>query len=148
MPAFEYTYNVKTFDCQTYAFKVTEDIYDRNTRPLRKRLPQPYFVYQDVNENALIVYHCFDSRFLNDLVAIGLQLPEFAVAYWNKFMQIFQVFHLKIIAVISKTPQLDAATVTEVSNYINRFPYKRKFPYKFTQDFSQANQDNAKCGRV
>jgi hypothetical protein len=91
---------------------------------------------------------CFDARTLNELLAIGLRLPEWAVSYWNKFTEIFQTFHLKLMAVGSKTTSLDAKAVSEISNYINTFPHKRSFPYQFPKDFNLPNQDNAKCGRT
>jgi hypothetical protein len=102
-------------------------------------------VFQDSTENAIIYYACFDSRFLNDLVAIGLQLPEWAVAYWNKFTGIFQIFHLKVMAVLTKTTSMDATMLGEVTNYINTFPHKKSFPYKFPKDFSKATQEDTKC---
>ena len=107
LPIFKYTHGWETYDCLNGIIKMPEHTYDRDSRPLKKRLAQPYMIFQDSRENTLIGYMCFDARFLNDLVAIGLQLPDWAVAYWNKFTEIFQTFHLKVMAVASKTPTFD-----------------------------------------
>ena len=103
-------------------------------------------MYQDASKTAAIAYMCFDSRFLSDLVAVGLKLPDWAVTFWNKFTEIFQTFHLKIIIVGSKTTVMEPAVVEDIAAYINTFPYKKSFPYQFPKDFKLANQDNAKCG--
>jgi hypothetical protein len=146
MPIFKYTEGIETFDCLNGQVKIPERTYDRDTQPLKKRLSQPYIIFQDTTESALIGYMCFDARFLNDLVGIGLKLPDWAVAYWNKFTEIFQTFHLKVLAVASKTSTFDATLKDEVATFINTLPYKRSFPYQFPKDFSLANQDSQKCG--
>ena len=82
---------------------------------------------------------CFDSRYLTDFVALGFQIPEWALEIWNKFLEIFQVWHLKIMTVWSKTPVVDSAVFNDVGNYINNFPHKKSFPYKYPADFSRSN---------
>ena len=126
---------------------IWQPTYDRDSLPLKKRLWRPYLVYQDASKNAVVAYMCFDSRFLSDLLAVGLKLQDWSVTFWNKFTEIFQTFHLKLIAVGSKTTQMDTAVVNDVAGYINTFPYKKSFPYNFPKDFKLANQDKAKCGR-
>ena len=93
----------------------------------------------------MVLYMCFDSRYLSDIVAIGLSIPDWAQEYWTKFLEIFQVWHVKIITWQSKTPVVDAAVANDVANYINNFPHKKSFPYKYPADFSRSNQDPAFC---
>ena len=45
----------------------------------------------------MVIYMCFDSRYLSDFVAVGLDLPDWATEYWNKFLEMFQIWHLKVI---------------------------------------------------
>ena len=103
-------------------------------------------MYQDASKTAAIAYMCFDSHFLSDLVAVGFKLPKWAATFWNKFSVIFQIFHLKLIIVGSKTTVMEPEVVKDIGAYINTFPYKKYFPYRFPKDFKLANQDNAKCG--
>ena len=146
-PIFNAVQKANGLDCFNFNLKIWEPTYDRDSLPLKKRLWRPYLVYQDASKNAVVAYMCFDSRFLSDLLAVGLKLPDWSVTFWNKFTEIFQTFHLKLIAVGSKATLMDAAVVDDVADYINTFPYKKSFPYKFPKDFKLANQDNAKCGR-
>jgi hypothetical protein len=146
LPIFKYTDGIETYDCLNGPVKIPEKTYDRDSQPLKKRLAQPYIIFQDTTENALIGYMCFDSRFLNDLVGIGLQLPDWAVEYWNKFTEIFQTFHLKVLAVATKTPTFEGTVKDEVATFINTLPYKKSFPYQFPKDFSLPNQSSLKCG--
>ena len=139
MPIFKIVEGIETFDCLNGPVKIPEKYYDRDNQPLKRRLGQAYWIFQDSTENALIGYMCFDARFLNDLVSIGLQLPEWAVEYWNKFTEIFTTFHLKVLAVITKTSTFDATLKDEVSTFINTLPYKKSFPYQFPKDFTLAN---------
>ena len=87
----------------------------------------------------MVIYMCFDSRYLSDMIAVGLDIPDWATQFWNKFVEIFQVWHLKVITWQSKTPVVDPAVAADVANYINNFPYKKSFPYKFPADFSRSN---------
>ena len=146
-PIFNAVQKANGLDCYNANLNLRLATYDRDARSLKSRLWRPYLVYQDASKTAVVGYMCFDSRFLSDLVAVGLKLPDWSVTFWNKFTEIFQTFHLKLIAVGSKTPLMDTAVVEDVAGYINTFPYKRSFPYKFPEDFKLANQDNAKCGR-
>ena len=99
----------------------------------------PYLVYQDPTKNAIVGYMCFDSRYLTDFLAVGLSIPDWAIEYWNKFLELFQIWHLKIITWGTKTPVVDPVVAADVANYINTFPHKKSFPYKFPADFSKAN---------
>ena len=59
---------------------------------------------------------CFDSRYLSDFVAVGLDIPDWAMETWNKFLEIFQIWHLKVITWGTKTPVVDPAVATDVVN--------------------------------
>ena len=120
--------------------------YDRDSLPLKKRLWQPYLTYQDPTKNAIVGYMCFDTRFLTDLIAVGLNIPDWAAEYWNKFTELFQIWHLKLVGVASKTPQMDQAVADSISTYLNNFPYVKTYQYKYPADFTMVNQDKLKCG--
>jgi hypothetical protein len=66
----------------------------------------------------------------------------------KKFTELFQTFHLKLMVWGSKSKKPSEAVKTDVANYINTFPHKKSFPYKFPKDFKIVNQDDAKCGRT
>lgn len=72
------------------------------------------------------------------MLALGFDVPEWAMNYWNKFIEIFQTWHMKLMLVGSKTSVMDEAVKTDVASYINTFPYKRGFPIKFPKDFKKA----------
>ncbi len=132
----DFLYKLKNFDCLKLKTTIQQSTYDRDAQPLKKRLVQPYIVYQDPTKNAIVAYYCVDSRVLTDIVAMGLEFPPWAWDYWNKFLEIFQVWHLKLMAFGTKTPTIDSAVFDSVSTYINTFPYKKQFPYQFPKDFS------------
>jgi hypothetical protein len=44
-PIFKYTHNIDSFDCQSAIVNVPQATYDRDSRPLKKRLGQPYVVF-------------------------------------------------------------------------------------------------------
>ena len=146
MPFAKFIYKTENFDCVTQRIKPRMPSYNRDALPLRKRLWQPYLIYQDPSKNAIVGYMCFDSRFLSDLIAVGLNIPDWATEYWNKFTELFQIWHLKLTAIGSKTPAMDPAVLSSVSDYINNFPYTKTYQYKFPADFSKVNQDTLKCG--
>ncbi len=82
---------------------------------------------------------CFDSRFLNDLVATGLQIPEWATQYWNYITEVFTLWHFKMMAFGTKTPVMDVTVENSVKQFINAFPYKKNYPYQYPTDFSRPN---------
>ena len=132
-------------DCLKIPISVTESTYDRDSRPMRSRLFQHYLVYVDPTKNAAVSYMCYDSRFIIDLLSAGFSVPDWIIETYNKFMEIFQVWHFKVMLWGTKTPAVDPAVISDVANYINTFPHKKSFPYKFPADFSKANQDPAYC---
>ncbi len=138
-PIFNAVLKANGLDCFSYKYNIWQPTYDRDSLSLKRRLWRPYFMHQDASKTAAVAYMCFDSRFLSDLVAVGLKLPDWSVTYWNKFTEIFQTFHLKLIVVGSKTTVMDSAVLEDVAEYINTFPYKKAFPYKFPKDFKVAN---------
>jgi hypothetical protein len=132
-------------DCLKIPITVNSASYDRDSRPLKKRLFQPYLVYADPTKNAVVSYMCFDARFISDLLSAGFEIPDWITDIYNKFMELFQVWHFKVMLWGSKTPVVDPAVTSDVANYINTFPHKKSFPYKFPADFSRANQDPTYC---
>jgi len=72
LPLFKIAFKIPGYDCLSGKVSLPLDMYDINSLPLKKRVQSAYILYQDATENTLIGYMCFDSRSLNDLIAIGL----------------------------------------------------------------------------
>ncbi len=71
-------YKFSNPDCLSMPLITSPSIYDRDSRPLKSKLFQPYIVYQDPTKNAMVIYMCFDSRYFGDFVAVGLNIPDWA----------------------------------------------------------------------
>jgi len=132
-------------DCLKVPVNLNSATYDRDSQPLSVRLFQSSLVYADPTKNAIVGYLCFDSRYISDLLGAGFQIPEWILEPYNRFMELFQVWHVKFLFWGTKTPALDPAVLNSVAGYINTFPHKKSFPYKFPADFSKANQEPAFC---
>ncbi len=126
---------IKTFECYSQEVNRRQETYNSADLPLEQRIFRLDYVYQDPTKNAGVFYICFDSRIFVNVLALGMEVPAWALQYWNKFIEIFQIWHMKLMVVGSKTTSIDDAVKNDVANFVNTFPHKRAFPYNFAKDF-------------